>query len=1602
MNLESSTISRSVSKSSAATSATEGLLAKKSYVYMFALFDQLTQHVTIPSLFYFITCFWFTIQTIYTSMWVCLGSAWRSTNIGRSFERWLMMISMLQSDSETLSAYGICFAVYTAVILVLILFVAYAILWYRERRRFNRASLYPIRFLMELATMVLAHPVGLLFARSFLQVVNGNHNALMVVIMIVTLVECVFILAVMHVMNIFNNSSPYITSTSVMCSFSYTPVDLVTISSPTLLAVGWFISYFPDWMGLVVCAIHFVIMLAILILTTQRPFMHQASNILFFAVMLASLLMDLTAIVCSFFKTVHGVLLIFLLALYYVVSTIVAVVFFHVQGKKMHANLTFTDESYHYIENQDGTIKYYAAPEIDKMARYRDLGLDRSAFKAMRYLHFAVAHYEPANFDLSLVKFIVQAHKSANVLANCIMIVSYFPANSRLLNVMIGDIVTKRDLSFANQFLLYQLARVKILRQSSSSAVSNDRLKEMKLLTQDIEALISSFWSGNTNGLGYLANLSSLVNKSNALWIEALQEFPNSSQHYEAYARFLIECATDFQEAVLKKHRCDLIEQGRSFSVDTCFRRFIHTFPDYLKKGIVDTKGEVIIEMKRRQGDAMSSVGSPRAMSSQASQGSLSTLDVTMEETIAKGIMSHARMRLALQNATDGKKANWSRRFRVFGALCLLFTIVCAFAIFFTFFAEFDERDHIANRLELSNSVRLHYYSSYFANFINWGLSTGTVNLSVLSGAYEALSSAVLEPYMNVLNDWGVNAEIQNNQSRDSYNEYLVDIASLASAGTDVYTLTGPLLSETVGFTYCHKGVPISPPSYVNLKTALSYLYVQTSLVTSDKNYSGYFTDSDFWCATTKAQEDLYVSFQVMRDAMTAGSTSAYNSAANVINYFCYILPPVFFVLTVIPFIIITVRLLKEIRYFEWLLTDLDQSVKQESSNPISTLVQSQVNSSSKTSSHMSSDVNTAGVLIALISILMVGLTVMFFCHVYFVVREYNNRFEWINQWITNARVRKSLVMEIMTEAALVLVLSNSSLTPTEMTTIEAQVELITGDILRIQEATMVVSQESEGLPSPLGFSEEIDRYTMQELCVPKHNDTSLHGRYSCSSADQLLNLFVNMISELLALRDTFGGKLVDELPLHALHCANSHLVPIYMIIDGLYGDLSVSFLTNFKIIHSVLFAAEIVIGIILLSLIISFIRYCDSCYNAVLILLRRVPPVSIVSKQALIDFVLDKSTIKSSQVRSTAYAIIHNSLDSIMFLDVNGVVESVNASLTQLLGFTPEQLLGQPFGSIFAEDDRNKIATQLTLMKNKQSSLVYEDHIICVSDDDTNVQCSAIVLAMANEHHHVKGFVVILCDETQLMQQQKEAEFAKRQSEELLYNILPRDIVMRINQGEKDISFSVPSATVMFIDIVKFSAFAADLTPQEIMGTLSSLFNGYDQAIQNYPLMTKIKLIGDVYMCAAGLFTPDEPPVHHAEQTVRMGLDALQVLEENNMKMNAALNVRIGVNTGGPLIAGVLGTDKPVFDIIGDTINVASRLQSTDIPGHIQISQETYSLVNDLDFQIEARGEIFLKGKGKTFAYLVMPRSYNFQLTVSQPGQESLTTTSPHSLANV
>ncbi|KAH0788115.1 Adenylate and Guanylate cyclase catalytic domain containing protein [Histomonas meleagridis] len=313
-----------------------------------------------------------------------------------------------------------------------------------------------------------------------------------------------------------------------------------------------------------------------------------------------------------------------------------------------------------------------------------------------------------------------------------------------------------------------------------------------------------------------------------------------------------------------------------------------------------------------------------------------------------------------------------------------------------------------------------------------------------------------------------------------------------------------------------------------------------------------------------------------------------------------------------------------------------------------------------------------------------------------------------------------------------------------------------------------------------------------------------------------------------------------------------------------------------------------------------------------------------------------------------------------------------MNPAVSTIFGYTVQQLLGQSITTILPinKDPKNsqQFYQQINLMKSKQVPMTYSCKLIGEKDDENEILLNVTLLGINNG----ESFALIMNDMTIAMKAQKDIEEAKKKAEKLLYQILPRDIVNRINQGETEISFSVPIATITFIDIVKFSEYSATLSAKQIMTNLGMVFKSFDSLLTKYKTIIKIKLIGDVYMAAAGLFNQNLSSDVPASEMVSFAIDVLHVLDEINHGLESNLQVRIGINTGGPLIAGVLGIDKPLFDIIGDPINVASRLQSNSLPNHIQISQATCDLIKNKGFVIEERGKIQLKGKGLQMAYFV------------------------------
>jgi class 3 adenylate cyclase len=208
--------------------------------------------------------------------------------------------------------------------------------------------------------------------------------------------------------------------------------------------------------------------------------------------------------------------------------------------------------------------------------------------------------------------------------------------------------------------------------------------------------------------------------------------------------------------------------------------------------------------------------------------------------------------------------------------------------------------------------------------------------------------------------------------------------------------------------------------------------------------------------------------------------------------------------------------------------------------------------------------------------------------------------------------------------------------------------------------------------------------------------------------------------------------------------------------------------------------------------------------------------------------------------------------------------------------------------------------------------------------------------------------------------------EEKNRENERLLLNILPGEIATRLKEGEQEIADSFADVTVIFADIVGFTALSAKTSAADIVDLLNGLFSRFDQAAEELGI-EKIKTIGDCYMAVCGLPKPCDD---HTEKMARMALRMADATQQYGKEKGINLQMRIGLNSG-PVVAGVIGVTKFIYDLWGDTVNLASRMESTGVPGGVQVTRSVYERLKDR-FEFESRGLVQVKGKGEIETWLL------------------------------
>ena len=240
----------------------------------------------------------------------------------------------------------------------------------------------------------------------------------------------------------------------------------------------------------------------------------------------------------------------------------------------------------------------------------------------------------------------------------------------------------------------------------------------------------------------------------------------------------------------------------------------------------------------------------------------------------------------------------------------------------------------------------------------------------------------------------------------------------------------------------------------------------------------------------------------------------------------------------------------------------------------------------------------------------------------------------------------------------------------------------------------------------------------------------------------------------------------------------------------------------------------------------------------------------------------------------------------------------------------------------------------------------------------DKNLECQPRLLELVSAVATQLGALI------QRKQAEESLRLQQKQTERLLLNILPKPIAERLQKEQKLIADHFDEVSVLFADLVGFTEFSARKTPTQLVEILNGIFCDFDRLSESHGL-EKIKTIGDAYMVVGGLPTARED---HGRAIALLALEMQSALTQFNLKIGESFQLRIGIHSGS-VVAGIIGISKFSYDLWGDTVNVASRMESNGMPGKIQVTGATYERLKE-QFIFEERGMIEVKGKGKMLTY--------------------------------
>ncbi|OHT06200.1 Adenylate and Guanylate cyclase catalytic domain containing protein [Tritrichomonas foetus] len=1237
---------------------------------------------------------------------------------------------------------------------------------------------------------------------------------------------------------------------------------------------------------------------------------------------------------------------------------------------------------------------------------------------AFMYLQIGLENASDLFIDWSLHQYLLEKFADSNELLTVMAwFVSFFPSETHLMHAFIMRVSQMNSPSTYDKALFVQLHRVHIFRQSSACKEASVDYKRLHNLTEMLIAQYTNFWatiqtSSNDFTDGFYERITTMRLEADSSWAEVIDKYPNNSRFAHEYSRYLLEGRCRYKNGFRWHNRAMALEKGKRLENDQIFHHFITMYPLYIKNHIVDNQGVLSPINKRQSTDLSASSELMLGINHSLSDTKSSSSDSYDDDSEPEHIIPQSQLKLALERSVNVLSSPNIHRVWVSAIIRLILMLAYSAICFGLVSSLFHTKDRFFDCFRYFAKTT-HYLGIASHNLIwYWAQALNSNTMS-----YSSLSDYIGPTFYFYNNDFetDLSKEIYNltSMSLSYYSDMSFQMyKEKFTTSSEMINLTKFLSSNKIDNNVCYINrikVENQPTTFeFDIKTEpetitpdfLIRFTLMNMLNLSLHNTSirQYWSSNINFCTLVYQHWDLYEKFTelimnvlplfntTLSSYYEENETSSYlfmnisdsvpdkyeqssdeldsndlTKSLDLITNVIIAFTPLVCMSLILPLVIfLSVGVRQEWQEYTDILKEFPASECEKAASLESHNARHLKDHEKKAIIQDSKGINIPSWLPNFISsfiVIAVLLTLGLLSR-----SQTQDILYTVETLVLVSHVQNSLYT-MGTDAIFLLLMVeiDKGLYPADFTlelekyiSMENITEHLKREIDIFTITNNMIYYGGPTLPGSIGRTSSFASIKFEEKCTPDYDSRFIIDYYNCISYENLIMYYTQIIRAILDSPEHYSlnSGVIYNLAFLLRTRLSSDFNDIIDNYEQLFYDKRRYFMI-LAIIFLVVAEFACAIAFIFDFLVIGRINNAIETFKDLVL---RIDPISFVQNHKIISLIYGKDRSMNQKITSATHAIYNMSSDGMISLNKDRAIESINPGGTKIFGFTPEQMFGQQI-SIFLPDRREENASfysAIQQMVDGQIPLLYTGNVIGLRDNESIVPLKITLIGYGANNKFAETFDIMVKDQTEETKLKKSLEKAKKQSEVLLFQMLPQAIISKMSAGEKNISFTVKSASIVFVDIEKFSIYIASMNPAELLKNVKLIVNAYDSLLKKYFLLTKIKLMGDCYMVASGLFDCDTAVTMHANQALFFALDCLDAIEDINMKLNSNLQVRIGVNSGGPIISAVFGSERPVFDILGEPILVATKLQRTGVPGTVHISQSTYDLVATNPFSFE------------------------------------------------